>query len=173
MKKTKQNKPTQVVQPSLTDYIYICDNLPADEIEQIAAMTGQVFDPDEAAINCHLVPGPKWLIIDEEGRPLVVGGCMQLRKGVWQTWMLVPDMTWETHAREVTEIVLSLQKQMQEQGHRIQTLVLSSRERARTWYGTLGLEHEGTLRAYGTGGEDFEMYSTVSAVDDQKVIQRV
>jgi len=172
MKKTKQNSVT-LAEPSLTDFMYICDNLPEDELRQFEAMSGEAFDPDEAAISCHLAPGPKWVAIDKEGRPLAVGGCSQLRKGVWQTWMLVPDSTWETHARDLTKHVAALQKQMQDQGHRIQTLVLSDRERAKAWYDTLGLECEGTLREYGAGGEDFDMYSTVSAVNDEKVIQRV
>jgi len=51
--------------------------------------------------------------------------------------------------------------------------VLSDRERAKTWYDTLGLEYEGTLREYGAGGEDFDMYSTVSAAANEKMIQRV
>ena len=171
MKKTKQNSVT-LAQPSLTDFMYICENLPEDELRQIEAMSGEGFDPDEAAISCHLAPGPKWVAIDEEGRPLAVGGCSQLRKGVWQTWMLVPDSTWETHARDLTKQVAFLQKQMQDNGHRIQTLVLSDRTRAKAWYDTLGLECEGTLREYGAGGEDFDMYSTVSAATE-KVIQRV
>ena len=172
MKKTKQISVT-LAEPTLTDFMYICDNLPEDELRQFEAMSGQPFDPDEAAIGCHMSSGPKWVAISTEGKPLAIGGCSQLRKGVWQTWMLVPDSTWKTHARDLTKQVLFLQKEMQKQGHRIQTLVLSDRERAKAWYDTLGLECEGTLREYGAGGEDFDMYSTVSAVDDQKVIQRV
>lgn len=171
MKKTKHDSIT-MVQPCLTDLMYICDNLPEDEILQFQAMSGNQYDPDEAAIACHMAPGPKWLAIDSEGKPLAVGGCSQLRVGVWQTWMLVPDATWKTHARELTGQVMALQKEMQKQGHRIQTLVLSDRKRAKVWYGTLGLEYEGTLREYGAGGEDFDMYSTVSAASE-KVIQRV
>jgi len=172
MKKTKQNSVT-LAQPSLTDFMYICDNLPEDELRQFEAMSGQPFDADEAAISCHMAPGPKWVAINKEGKPLAVGGCSQLRKGVWQTWMLVPDSTWETDARDLTKRVAFLQKEMQDQGHRIQTLVLSDRERAKTWYDTLGLEYEGTLREYGAGGEDFDMYSTVSAAANEKMIQRV
>ncbi len=172
MKKSKQNSIT-MTQPSLTDFMYICDNLPEDEIRQFEAMSGQPFDPDEAAISCHCAPGPKWVGIDEEGKPLAVGGCSQLRAGVWQTWMLVPDSTWETHARDVTKRCAEIQKHMKDQGHRIQTLVLSDRERAKAWYGTLGLKCEGTLHQYGAGGEDFDVYSVVSAIKDEKVIQRV
>ena len=170
MKKTKQNSVT-LAQPSLTDFMYICDNLPEDEMRQFEAMSGQPFDADEAAISCHMAPGPKWVAINEEGKPLAVGGCSELRPDVWQTWMLVPNSTWETDGRGLTEHVLLLQKEMQKRGHRIQTLVLSDRERAKAWYDTLGLECEGTLRAYGAGGEDFDMYSTIDT--DKKVIQRV
>jgi hypothetical protein len=170
MKKTKQNSVT-LAQPSLTDFMYICDNLPEDELRQFEAMSGEAFDADEAAISCHLAPGPKWVAINEEGRPLAVGGCSQLRKGVWQTWMLVPDSTWETDARDLTKHVAALQSKMQDEGHRIQTLVLSDRVRAKAWYDTLGLECEGTLRGYGAGGEDFDMYSTVGTA--KELIQRV
>ncbi len=165
MKKTKQSSVT-LAQPSLTDFMYICDNLPEDELRQFEAMSGEPFDSDEAAISCHMAPGPKWVAINREGRPLAVGGCSQLRKGVWQTWMLVPDSTWETNARDLTKQVAMLQSKMQEEGHRIQTLVLSDRVRAKAWYDTLGLECEGTLREYGAGGEDFDMYSTVSAAKE-------
>ena len=42
--------------------------------------------------------------------------------------------------------------------HRIETLVLASREKARAWYNTVGLEYESTLRNFGVNGEDAALY---------------
>ncbi len=170
MKKTKQNKSTSLADPCLTDFLYICDNLPEDEQRQFAALSGVPFDADNAAINCQLAPGPKWVMLAEDGKPLAVGGYSQIRKGVWQSWMLAPESSWESHGTEITEHVNTVRKQMQKQGHRLQTLVLSDRAKARAWYGRIGLEHEGTLRAYGANGENIEMYSTIT---EESVIQRV
>lgn len=171
MEKTKHNKPTSLADPCLPDYMYICDNLPEDEMRQFVAMSGQNFNSDEAAISCHMASGPKWVMLDDDGRPLAVGGYAPVRQGVWQSWMLVPESSWESHGTEITEHVNTVRKQMQKQGHRLQTLVLSDRAKARAWYGRIGLEHEGTLRAYGANKEDFDMYSTMST--DDEVIQRV
>lgn len=169
LKKVKQT--TSLADPCLPDYMYVCDNLPEDEVRQFEAMSGQKYDADEAAISCHMASGPKWVMLSEEGKPLAIGGYSPVRPGVWQSWMLVPESSWESHGTEVTEHVNTVRKQMQEQAHRLQTYVLSDRAKARAWYGRIGLEHEGTLRAFGANGEDFELYSTMGT--GEKVIQRV
>ena len=171
MEKTNfdENKPS-LADPCLTDFLYVCDNLAEDEQRQFVALSGQPFDADEAAISCHMAPGPKWVMLAEDGKPLAVGGYTLIRKGVWQSWMLAPESSWESHGQEITGYVNEVRKGMLKQGHRLQTLVLSDRAKARAWYGRIGLEHEGTLRAYGANGEDIEMYSTIA---EESVIQRL
>jgi hypothetical protein len=148
----------ELTEPVLSDFLYICHNLPSDEQRQINALSGmEVYDADATALNCANMNGYKWVILHGK-QPLAVGGCALLRRGVWQTFMLVPDQSWEDWGKEITQKVIELQKEMKKQGHRIQTLCLSDRAKARAWYDRIGLKHEATLHKYGANGEDVEIY---------------
>lgn len=159
---------TIMATPTLSDLTWICHNLPHDEERQFLALSGgDEFNGDEAAIGCFNLRGPKWvMLMKDSGMPLGAGGYFPIRPGVWQSWMLVPQDSWESHGKEITEIVDKIVREMTKQGHRLQTLVLSDRTQARLWYGRIGLEQEATLRAYGANGEDFEMYSIVTEEKD-------
>lgn len=163
VKRPQKKTAVSLTQPVLSDFVWICHNLPEDEQRQFMALSGAtVFDPDQAALNCAGNPGVKWVLVEtESGKPLAVGGYTPLRSGVWQSFMLVPEASWESHGREITRQVLKVIKEMKKQGHRLQTLVLQDRAKARAWYARIGLQNEGTLRHYGANGENVEMYSIV------------
>ena len=148
----------ELTQPVLSDFLQICHNLPSDEQRQINALSGmEVYDADATALNCANMSGLKWVLLNGK-QPLAVGGYALLRRGVWQSFMLVPDQSWEDWGKEITQKVIEVQKEMKNQGHRIQTLCLSDRAKARAWYDRIGLKHEATLHKYGANGEDVEMY---------------
>lgn len=151
--------------PRLLDCISVAMNAAPDERAQIEALSGESYDVDSVALNAFNLPGPKWVAVDTETqKPLVVAGFTPLRPGVYAAWFLADRSLWATHGRNMTRATRKVLSQMLSYGdygykcHRIERSVLSSREGAKRWYGSIGLQHESTLRQYGAGGEDFDLY---------------
>jgi hypothetical protein len=143
----------------LIDFLQVCSKLPADEIEQFEAFTGEPYNWQRAAALFSQRPGPSWVIV-ADGTPIVVAGFDQIRPGVWQDWLLSTPAAWDKYWRSVTKISRRVMDEMLQQGaHRLQCVSLASRIHAHRWYRPLGLEREGLLRAYGVNGEDAVMYS--------------
>lgn len=144
----------------LVEMLRICYALPSDEREQWEAFAGRAYDAEAVAAEFHLRPGPKWTIMEGE-LPVLAAGFTELRDGVWQDWALTTPVAWESRRwMTVTKIVRRVMDGMlQDHGHRLQCVSLASRIQAHRWYRVLGLELEGTLRAYGVHGEDALMFS--------------
>lgn len=138
--------------------LLVCQDLPESEQGVVAAINGTPFDADSAArqaINYH---GPTWCGA-EGGTPLVVGGFIPLRQGVYRAWFYATNAAWERHGRDVSRIVRDLIASMLvEQAHRIEVVTLADRSHARRWYETLGLRLEAVMPQYGAGREDAVMY---------------
>ena len=149
--------------PCLTDFLYVCSRLPLDEQEQVEAATGKAIDFDHLASSLYLGSGPRWVLTGREfNTPMAIGGCTQPRAGVWTSWMYVLDEAWQLHARDITRHCRKIMEVLFDQGaHRIECVCLANRHTAHRWYDTLGLEREGTLRAWGARGEDAVMFSRV------------
>lgn len=147
-------------EPTLLDILGVCLALPADEREVYLAMTGEEFDPDKVAVDLWATPGPNWCMADEHGRPVVVCGYARARPGVFRSWYLATAEAWEKHGVEVTQHTQDIIRSMLAQGgaHRLETLTLASKSRARRWYDRLGLQFESTLKGFGVGGEAAVLY---------------
>jgi hypothetical protein len=143
---------------SLGAILLVCSDLPAEERAVVEAITGEAYNSDAAAIRASNFPGPAWAI-EADGMPIVVGGFIPQRKGVYQTWFYATNTAWERHGRRVTWIVRDLiLRMLVEHAHRIETVTLADRSRARRWYETIGLQHESTLPGYGASREDAVLY---------------
>ena len=120
----------------ILDILIVGFDLPQEEKDQIAAFGGDMqWDHQRIAALCWQLPGPKWTFITPDNRPIVTGGLTRLHKGVYRSWFMASDHV-----------------------HRIETLVLASREKARAWYNKVGLQYESTLSSYGVNGEDAALY---------------
>jgi hypothetical protein len=77
--------------------------------------------------------------------------------------MLARDLAWTHYGREVTELVHNSIRDILAEGvaHRVETVTLASRNRARDWYSKIGLQFETTLRKYGSRGDDAVLYVAV------------
>jgi hypothetical protein len=151
--------------PSLVEFILVCNRVPDDEREQFEAFAGEPFTPERAAASFYLRGGPCWSIV-ANGEPIVVAGFDMLRPGVWQDWMLSTPEAWSTHWRSVTKLSKRVMDFMlRETAHRLQCVSLASRIHAHRWYRPLGLRLEGTLAGYGVNGEDALMYSRLRTPD--------
>lgn len=147
--------------PQLVDFLIVLDNLPADEIQQYEAFTGQKWDPQEVAAAYSLHPGPKWLGA-VEGKPVCIAGFELIRPGVWQDWLFSTPAVWTDHWRTATKLCRKVMDLMlQKEAHRLQCVSLASRTAAHRWYRPLGYTQEGILRHYGAHGEDAVMFSRI------------
>lgn len=153
--------------PFLFDFIRVCALMPVDERAQIEAFVGEKYDIDRAAIGNYEIPGPKWVVKDEDA-PIVIGGFFRLRPGVWQDYMLTTPAAWtKKYAFTVTRICRRAMDAMLESGeaHRIQCIApasrLAKRPEIERWYGVMGYTREATLWRYCTDGSDAVVFSRV------------
>ena len=149
---------------TLVDLLWVCNNLSEDERDQWRAFGGVPYDADNAAAMFYLRPGPKWTVL-VGNEAVLVAGFDRVRDGVWQDWALTSPKAWEPgNWRPVTRLARKVMDWMLQNGaHRLQCVSLASRIQAHRWYRPLGLELEGTLRAYGVNGEDALMFSRLRA----------
>lgn len=151
--------------PSVVDFLMVCTELQADEIEQFEAFTGEAFDAHRLAAAYSLRPGPAWAIC-ADGKTIAVAGFDQIRPGVWQDWMFSTPVAWSDHWRGLTKIARKVMDGMLQGGaHRLQCVSLASRVHAHRWYRPLGLVREGTLHGYGVNGEDAIMFARLRFPD--------
>jgi hypothetical protein len=156
----------EVVDMKLEDLLAIARKLPPAEREVFEAFTGENYSPEQAAMNAFCSPGIGWVIQDPV-KPVAAGGFARIRDGVFATWFLATDAAWHEHGREVTECVAERISAMLAPGlaHRIETVTLADRSRARDWYTKIGLRFESTLPGYGVRGEEAVRYVAVRDVE--------
>lgn len=141
--------------------------LPDEDRAVYKATTGHDFNPEHVAECCFETVGPKWCIADEYGDPLVACGYIRQRPGVYQSWYMAVPRAWSEHGAAVTNITAELIRAMLDDGaHRLETVTLASRRRARRWYDLIGLRHESTMQGFGVGGETFVMYVALKPVEN-------
>lgn len=147
------------VQPiNLAAILLVCRDLPEWEQQDLVAYSGRPYSADDAARQAANFPGPAWCF-DAEGQPIVVGGFIPMRPGVYRAWFYATSVAWERHGRGVSRIVRKLIASMLvEQAHRIEVVTLADRSRARRWYETIGLRFESLMVKYGVYGEDAVTY---------------
>jgi hypothetical protein len=143
---------------SLTSILLVCGHLPRAEQEVIEALNGVAFDSDDVARQAANYPGLAWTI-EAEGFPIVVGGFIPQRPGVYRTWFYATTDAWERFGRPVTKLVRQVLHQMLvEQAHRVEVVTLADRARTHWWYEVLGLHREALLEGYGASGQDAVLY---------------
>ena len=160
---------TDVRETSLIDVLVVCNDLPADEIEQVQVFSGAVFDPQDMAVQIMTQPGLKWTCYEKEsGEPLVVAGFIPIGVSIWRSFMLASKAGWANHGVEITLHCRRTVKDLVrgEQHVRLETLCLASRDKAREWYPKIGLEYESTLKGYGVNGESAVLYTKVQGAEE-------
>jgi hypothetical protein len=149
--------------PWLSDFLIVCSKLPKDEREQLEAFSGEPYTVDGAAMGNYTVPGPKWVVKDENGEPICIGGFVPMRKGVWRDFMLTTPAAWEKHWFGITRYARRAMDAMlySKQAHRLECIAHHSREEAFKWYKVLGYHREATLHGYCANGADAISFARV------------
>jgi len=153
---------------NLADVLYVCGNLPDDERELFEAINGEQFNADDVAAAAFQCPGMHWVIRSSGGIALVAGGFVRQRPGVFRTWFFATEFAWTSHGGELTLLVRDvIQRLLDERlAHRVETVTLANRHRARKWYEQIGLKQESTLRGYAATGEDAVLYVATRQVEN-------
>lgn len=161
--------------PWLTELIQVCSLMPEDERKQLEAFTGEEYSIDSAAVGNYSSPGPKWVIKAAEcfddfavgkSTPLVVGGFVPQRPGVYRDWLITTPQAFEKpYAFTLTRICRRIMDAMLTQAHRLECVVpaarLQSRPELREWYRVLGYNEEGLRYGYCANGADAVGFSRV------------
>lgn len=153
--------------PWMTDFIQVCAKMPEDERAQVEAFTGEPYDIDGAAVGNFTAPGPKWVIKADE-LPLVIGGFVPVRPGVYRDWLLTTPEAWEkANFFSVTRICKRIMDAMllSKTAHRLECIAPASRVESRPelarWYKLLGYTQEGRHYGYCANGADAISFSRV------------
>lgn len=155
----------RLAEPSVFDVGWLCQRMRSDEIAQWCALTGHAtYDAELAARGVLATMGPfAFSILGDDNMPVVVGGFVETRPRVFQTWMVGTEEGWTSHWRSITKHAKrAMDALLKERAHRVETVALASREAAHAWYvGGLGMKQEATLRRYFSDGQDGVMFSKV------------
>jgi hypothetical protein len=138
----------------------VCIKVPEDDRKQYAAHSGYAYDAESVAAEVFAAPGPKWGVY-KGTQPLVVGGFLPKRPGVYSTWFLADPEVWG-HGKEISELSTNvMQEALKDFAHRIETYCLAERIGAQRWYERLGMKREAELCKFGANQEDFVLYTMV------------
>lgn len=151
-----------LVKPMLADFLYVCHQLPDAQRRQFEILNGvDAYDPERSALDLASRIGPKWAVVKQDGQPVAVGGLNMVIPGVWQDFLISTEECWQQYAKSVTRFVDDIAAQLLVSGEarRIQAVTLATNTQIRGWYELIGMNYEGTLRAYGAHGEDAVMYA--------------
>lgn len=156
-----------VVFPSVLDVYHVASRMRDEEIEQYLAATGlEAFDPDECTRRTLGIMGEfSFAILDLEGLPIVVGGYIETRDKVFQSWMMGSNEAWGKHWRTITKVSRRTMDALLSSGraHRISDYSLCARNKAQDWYkGGLGMEFSHVERKWFANGADANCYIKLS-----------
>jgi hypothetical protein len=151
-----------IAAPGLLEYIYCAEHLKIDERRQYEALDGLEFDAHRWAANLYQRPGVKCACIGADGFPLAVAGCLPVRNGVHEVFMLSTPNAWPKYVVQITRAVRkTMQIMLDNHVHRIECISLADRVEAHKWYSLIGLEYEGRVRGWGAKGEDALRFARV------------
>lgn len=150
----------------VNDLVDMAAALSQPERDLYTVLTGKPFRASQVAAEIDASSVSGWRFATRES-DLACGGFMRMRPGVLRSWFLAPDRAWITHGRELTDSVRDIIASTLSSGlaHRIETVTLEDRSRARAWYEKIGLTYESTLRGYGISGENAVMYVATRDVE--------
>lgn len=155
----------KLLQPSFEDLREILGNPEPGIAAELDAFYGRgVWDVDGHAAHLAALARalPSHLIVNGCDEPVLAMGLTLERAGVVQTWF-VGRADWMAHDHKIRACYQAIVAGLFEAGiHRIQVQSLAGRPRVREWFERMGYVYEGTQRAAGAQGEDFDLYGLVA-----------
>jgi hypothetical protein len=153
----------RLAMPQLADYLYLAQRMRPDEQAQFLALSGlTTYDADTAARALALSTGPSWVLVGDDGLPVLAGGFEPERPGVWVGWQVGTLEGWAQHWRAITRMTRRINDDMlaRDDCHRLQIIAVTGRDKACEWYERgLGYVREAVLRRYCADGQDAISYA--------------
>lgn len=148
--------------PSVVDLAYLAARMRQCEIDHFLALSGlDRYDPDTAARAFAMQPGPAFSLYGPDGRPVMAGGFVPERRGVYEAWLLGTDVAWSEHWRKITRVCRRQMEALFQSGaHRVHVVTSPKNTKVVEWYVRgLRMRYEGRFRAYCADGSDMVMYA--------------
>jgi hypothetical protein len=141
----------------------LCETARPDEVVEYEAQTGLAWDAAEVAVELWRLPGEKYLVVDDEGRPVLAAGVVPRGRGWYRGWMIGSLDGWHAHWRAITRFTRQVMEHMlANDAHRLDVLCLASRTQACRWYMKgLKMRFEGAHPGMGANGETCATYARV------------
>lgn len=159
---TSTNKTLRLARPLLQDYAWLAARMRACEIEHFLALSGlHEFSADAAARAFAMTSGPAFALVGEENLPIMAGGFVPERAGVFEAWLLGTDEAWDRYGHRITRVCnRQITALLAHGAHRIHVLCLPNNTRAHAWYQRgLRMQFEGTLKGYAASGADMLIFA--------------
>ena len=150
--------------PMVSDAACLAHRMRKDEIAQFLAVHGlSHYDPEQAARTFLATPGESYVMLDASNMPVLMGGFLPIRPGVFEGWQVGTDEHWAKHWRQICKVSRRMIDGffMRDDVHRVQVCAVASRESSTfMWYERgLGLQREALIRRYCGNGEDAIMFA--------------
>jgi len=145
--------------PTTEDIFYVASNMRQDEIDQFLSITGYgKYDPNDftaSVLDC--IGEIKFGLYDNDGTPYCVGGLIQVRAKVWQTWMAGTQEGWDKNWRSITKLSKRAIDDLLKSRlcNRVQCYSLHNRHKAQEWYRRgLGMDFESINHKFFADGQN-------------------
>lgn len=145
--------------PTVLDIALVASQMREDEIDQYLSFSGvKEYDPDEfVKMVIAGLGADSFVLYGDDELPYCIGGYVEVRPYVWQTWMMGTQDGWDKHWRTITKESRRTMDELLKSGraHRIQCYSLSARISAHNWYKRgLGMKFECVAQKLFADGRD-------------------
>lgn len=145
--------------PSVEDIFIVAKNMRQDEIDQYLSITGyDEYDPNDftrSVLDC--MGEIRFCLYDNDSMPYCVGGLIQVRPKVWQTWMAGTQEGWDKNWRSITKLSRRAIDDLLKSNlcNRVQCYSLHSRHKTHEWYRRgLGMDFESINHKFFADGQN-------------------
>lgn len=151
----------KIIPCSLAALAFLCAHALPDEVAEYEAAHGMLWDADVVAAALFNRRGEKYLLVTDDGVPVVAGGFEPLCPGVFAGWMVGSPEGWGAFGWRITLGVRRLVESLFAGGaHRLEVMTLASRTDTCRWYmKALRMRFEGAHRGRGAQGETMVTYA--------------
>lgn len=145
--------------PSIQDFLDVAYNMREDEVEQYLSIVGKdKYVPEEfVKTMLQYMSEITFVLYDNDGVACCIGGLVETRQKVWQTWMMGTQEGWDNHWRSITKLSRRVIDDLlnSNMGHRVHCYSLHSRHKTHEWYRRgLGMDFESINHKFFADGQN-------------------
>lgn len=155
----------EIIPATFRDLSFIAANL-REQDERELSCQWKDWHPANVAYVAHVSTPPDWQwVATLKGQPVAAFGCAQFSAtdpDIWQAWGFGTDKMRRAIPAMTRHILGECRPRLLASSvRRLQVLTTTTHDLSHAWLSALGASYEGTLRAWGRNGEDFDIYAWV------------